>query len=239
MFVDLTSGISLEDIRAQHPEVLRIASSLYDHAVESGSDFLAPTEEQQVEVCPDLGYVLLKNLFIPDLTQQIVDFTGLRKFYDHLVDRDTYHFFYANKHRNNNEALDFLGAAFMSFNPTVEGIRLYINKYENTLSRSGIGEPHIDDNTDNNPVALLASGPGYVELSKRELEDGRESPTETDINKFEKESVDGETIKIPYGGGDVLVYDGTRRMHRGAVDLSGDPHAVRHSIVVYPEINYN
>lgn len=234
MFVDLTAGISLEEIQAQHPEVLRIASSLYDYAVESGSDYLSPTEDHQVEVSPDLGYVLLKDLFVPDLVLEIVDFTKRRKYYDHLVDRDVYFHFYADNYRNNNGALDYLGSSFMQFSPGVEGIRVSINKYEKTLSRAGKGESHLDLNTGGSPVALLASGPGYVELSKRELEEGRVTPTGNDYRIFERESAKGETIILTYGGGDVLVFDGTRRLHRGAVDLTGSLNAVRHSLVVYP-----
>ena len=238
MFADLCDITIQEQLMAECPEVLRIASSFYDHAVGTNSNYISPVENHRIEARADLGFVVVRNLFVPEFITGIIDFTEQKEFYKYLTDRDCYRYFYCESYRNDISELDFFGSIIESFNSEIDGVEMFINKYEKSLSRQGIGEPHVDDNAAS-PVVLLGYGAGFIEIANKIVSSQDSCPTQVDLGRFSRDSVQQKTIKLNYGGGDILVFDGTRRLHRGAVNLDNNPDVVRYSLVGYPVKNSN
>lgn len=219
---------------SQYPEVLDLATSFYESAVSEPSEYLNPVETHKLESHPELGLVVVRNLFTTELVNELTAYAEVIGFKDYVIgDRETAGLFCNRDVLIGARSVDYFSSVYFKAIPELETILLCFNKYFGTLKFNAWGEPHIDDEYDG-PVLLLAKGPGYIEISKTPIADDSERTIDNAFDKFGRDSKKGLNVKLAYSGGDTVIFDGRKRFHRGSGKNQSKP---RFSVVAYPHLS--
>lgn len=229
MSVQFPAGAQLEEW-SRYPEVIDLASRFYTTTISGESEYVAPIDDHFLETSPGLGLIIVRKLFKQIFVEELVNYADQRKFRtdEKTPDRDSACIFAYPGMKTGIGSIDFLtGLYFKVYD--VNFMNIFLNKYYSSRQYRGYGEPHIDDKTEHPPI-LLGKGSGFLEISSNEIEGMRLDQIDKGINDFLSDSYNNQTHKIYFSDGDVVFFDGRRRIHRGSASSCNEQ---RYSVVAH------